>query len=64
MPTVICGFVNKNTFFEVKFKLVKCILVMRLLILMLDSSREGVFFSMEMVTAQPIIFATDCEPCL
>lgn len=36
---------------------------MRLLVLMLDSLREGFLFSVETVTAQPIIPATAYQPC-
>lgn len=63
VATVICGFANTNTLFKVKFKLGKYILVVCLLVLMLDSPREGLLFSMETVTAHPIIPATASRPC-
>lgn len=63
VATVICGFANTNTLFKVKFKLGKYILVVCLLMLMLDSPREGLLFSMETVTAHPIIPATASQPC-
>lgn len=61
--TVICGFANTNTPFKVKFKLVKYALVVCLFMLMLDSPREGLSFSMEMVTAQLIVPAPADQPC-
>lgn len=60
--TVICGFANTNTPFKVKFKL-EYALVVCLFMLMLDSPREGLSFSMEMVTAQLIVPAPADQPC-
>lgn len=60
VATAICGLTNTNTLLKVKFRVGNS---MHVLTLMLDSPREGLLFSMETVTAQPIIPATAYQSC-
>lgn len=63
VATVICGFANTITLLKVKFKLRQYILVMRLLVLVLDSPRESLMFFMDTVRAQPTIPAAASQSC-